>query len=1142
MLRVFTLALLTTVSALAQSGQPLLLQKPTLSKTHITFVYAGDLWTVPREGGEAIRLTTAPGTETNPVFSPDGSTIAFTGEYDGNVDLYTVPVQGGVPKRLTWHPAPDVVLGWSPDGKKILFASARQSYAGFLELFTIDATGGFPEKVPLPWGWEAAFSPDGSRLAYVPMRRAFSAWKQYRGGDTTPIWLANLSDSKIEKIPRDNSNDYNPMWVGAKVYFLSDRNGPVSLYSYDTKSHQVKEEVKNTGLDFKSAGAGPDGIVIEQFGGLSLFDIKTGKVKPVPVRIASDLPEVRERLVNVTRRLGNPHLSPTAARAVFEARGEILTVPAEKGDVRNITNTPKVMERSPAWSPDGKTIAYFSEASGEYELHLAPQNGIGAVKKIAMPEPGFYRAPQWSPDSKKISFVDSRLRIWYADAESNKVTQVDKERFWSPGPDWVPVWSPDSKWLAYSKRLPNYLGTIHVYSIATGKVTPITDGMSDARYPVFDKDGKYLFFAASTSSGPALQPDVGGFSRPYTANVYVAVLKKTEPSPFAPESDEEKATTESGAKPDAPKPDAPQPDAPKPDASKLDASKPDASKPDASKPDAAKPGPAKVPDVVIDFENIGQRILVMPLPPRRYTGLQVGKAGTLLALEAPTPAPEQPFALTVHRYDLKTRKEDLATTGVQFFEVSLNGEKMLTRQGDNWFIRNLPPPPPASGGPPTPTPTPAPAAAGTAGGGPGAPGGAGGPGQLKTADIEVKISPRDEWRQMYHEAWRLERDHFYDPGYHGLDLKAAEKRYEPYLDGIASRADLSYLFSEMLGNLVIGHLGVFGGEQPEVKRVQTGLLGCDYKIENGRYRFARVFNGENWNPEARAPLTQPGVNVVAGEYLISVEGRNVTPADSVYSFFEGMAGKQVHMQVGTDPSGANSREVTVVPVPNENRLRHLAWIEGNRRKVDQMTGGRVAYVHLPDTAFGGFTNFNRYFYAQVDKKAVIVDERFNGGGALATDIIETLSRKLLSSVATRDGEDELQPQGGIFGPKVMLINEFAGSGGDAMPWYFRRAGVGKLIGKRTWGGLVGRAFAPQLMDGGIVTAPSSGVWDPTESQWIAENVGVSPDIEVENDPELVRQGRDPQLERAVQQILSDLDKSPPKKLVRPKYPKYSTLR
>ncbi len=1077
----------------ADSKAPLLLQQPTLSATDIVFAFAGDLWSVPRTGGEAHRLTTGPGRESNPAFSPDGSMIAFTGEYDGNVDVFMVPATGGIPKRLTWHPAPDTVLGWTPDSKRVLFSSNRESYASFRELYTVDLNGGFPEKLPIPAGFEASYSQDGSQLAYVPLGRAFFAWKHYRGGEATPVWLAKLSDSSIEKLPRTDSNDFNPMWVGTKVYFLSDRDGAVTLFSYDTKSKQVKEEFKNTGFDIKSAGAGPGGIVYEQFGSLNLFDIKSGKSNPVQVTLAGDLAEVRDRMLNVSSRLRNAHLSPNAARAVFEARGEILTVPAEKGDPRNLTNTPAVMERDPAWSPDAKTIEYFSDESGEYALHLAPQSGTGETTKITLP-PGFYRGTLWSPDSKKISFVDSHMQIWYLDVESRKLTQVDKERYYNLGGDYVPTWSPDSRWLTYAKRLKNYMYAVHVYSLADGKAYQVTDGMSDARYPVFDRDGKYLYFAASTDSGPSLQPDVGSYARPSTNNLYLVVLSKSDPSPFAPESDEEKPADES--------------------------------KPPAPKPDPSAPPAAKTPEVKIDMDNIGQRILSIPMPARRYVALQTGKAGFLFAVEVPSAVPGGPLGLTVHRFDLKTRRADVALNGASYFEVARNGEKMLLQQGGNWFIRNLPPPPPAGAGP-APAPT---------GGGAGA-----GGGQLQTANIEVKISPAAEWKQMYHEAWRVERDFFYDPGFHGLDLKAAENLYEPFLGGIGSRADLNYLFAEMLGNMVVGHLGVGGGEQPEVRRVQTGLLGCDFKIENGRYRFARVYNGENWNPGMSAPLTQPGVNVAAGEYLLAVNGRNLGAADNVYSFFEGRSGKQTRLLVGSDPSGAGAREVTVVPISSDSRLRNLAWIEDNRRKVERLTNGRVAYIYLPDTSSGGYTNFNRYFYAQTRAEAAIVDERFNAGGQLATDVIEFLSRRLLSSVATRDGDDEIQPQGLIAGPKVMLVNEYAGSGGDAMPWYFRRTGVGKLIGKRTWGGLIGRAGAPSLMDGGMVTAPSSGVWDPVESKWIAENVGISPDIEIEQDPALVRQGHDPQLEKAVEVVMAELAKSPAKPLVRPAFPKYQTL-
>ena len=1093
----FTLAAAALFATTTCSAE--LLEKPTLSRTAIVFVYADELWSVPREGGEAKRLTVGGGTKTNPKFSPDGSQIAFTAEYDGNVDVFTMPASGGVPKRVTFHPSPDVVLGWTPDGSRILFTSPRSSFSRYSELFTVaPGAGGLADKLPLPMGFEGSYSPDGQHLAYVPIGRAFTAWKRYRGGEATPIWIVTLANGHTEKIPREGSNDYNPMWVGDKIYFLSDRNGPVSLFSYDPRSKQVKQALENQNLDLKSASEGPGAIVYEQFGSLNLFDLKSGKSRQVNVHVSGDLVETREHFEDVSKRLHNAHISPTGARAVFEAHGEILTVPAEKGDVRNLTNTTGVMERDPAWSPDGKTIAYFSDESGEYALHLAPQSGLGEVKKIVLGDkPGFYFTPRWSPDSKKIAYVDSHLTIWYIDVEQKKPVKVDKDLYWTwaGGGDLTPVWSPDSKWLAYARRLQNHMAAIHVFSLADEKATQVTDGMSDCRYPAFDKDGKYLYFTASTDAGASLEPDIHSFSRPVSRSVYVTVLAKSLASPLAPESDEEKADK------------------------KADDAK-TADKKDEDKKPAEKPADVTVQ---IDFDNISQRILALPLPPRRYVGLQIGKAGVLFAIEAPTPIPGTqtgPLELAVHRFDLKTRKSDVAIGGVGTFEISQNGDKMLYRQGERWVIAAPKPMATGSGAPPTPPPA-NPASDST----------------LKTEGIQVRVDPREEWKQMYHEVWRIERDFFYDPNYHGLNLQAAEKKYQPYLESISSRNELNHLFQEMLGELTIGHLSAGGGDSPEVKHVPTGLLGADYTIENGRYRFARVYNGENWNPQLKAPLTQPGVNVVAGEYLLAVNGQELRSSDDIYSFFENTSGKSVLLKVGRDTSGAGAREVTVVPVSDEARLRNLAWIEDNRRKVDQMTNGRVAYIYMPDTATGGYINFNRYFFAQVGKEAAIVDERFNAGGALATDIIEYLQRPLLSLVATRDGADEAEPQGAIFGPKVMIINEFAGSGGDAMPWYFHRAGVGKLIGKRTWGGLVGRAVAPELMDGGFATAPSSGVWNPN-GEWEVENHGITPDFEVDMDPEAVREGHDPQLEKAVQVVMEELAAHPVPQPKRPAYPNY----
>jgi tricorn protease len=1104
----------------APAQTPVLAQQPALSAKEVVFVFAGDLWIVPRSGGDARRLTTGSGVESNPSFSPDGNWIAFTGQYDGNVDVFVVPAQGGVPKRLTWHPDPDTALGWTRDGKRVLFSSTRTSYSRFRELYLASLDGGLEEKLPLPMGFEAAFSPSGDRLAYVPLSRAFTAWKRYRGGRATPIWIASLSNSQVEKIPRDTSNDYCPMWVDDKIYFLSDRTEPVTLYSYDTRTKKVSQAVSNAGMDFKSASAGPGAIVLEQLGQIQLYDLASGRLTPLKISIAGDIVEMRPKYVNVGKRLTNAHISPTGVRALFEARGEILTVPAEKGDPRNLTSTPGVMERDPAWSPDGQWIAYFSDASGEYELHLRDSLGRNEPRKIRLePKPTFYLMPRWSPDSKKIAFLDAHLNTWYVDIDERKPVKVDKDRYLFPPPQRVPVWSPDSRWIAYSKRLPNYMSAIFLHSIAEGKSRQLTDGLSDARYPVFDSDGKYLYFTASTDSGPSLEADIRSAVRPPTRSIYLVVLSKNDPSPFAPESDEEKVVKpgEERAKPDPPTTRA---------------------EPAGEEP-AKPPAPvatARVPEVRIDWDRINQRILGMSLPARGYVGLQVAKGGNLLALEAPSAAPGAPPALTVHRHDLKQRRSDVVASGVRFFEVSANGEKTLTAQADRWMIQALRPMAPATPGAGSGAPA-GPGASAAQGGGPGGAGGGPGSFTLRTEDIEVRSEPRVEWTQMYHDAWRIQREFFYDPNLHGLDLPAAIKRYEPYLDSVMSRRDLDYVFADMMGEITVGHLGVGGGDVPETKTIVTGLLGADYKIENGRYRFFRIYDGENWNPDLKAPLTQPGVNAQEGEYLLAVNGREVRATDNVYSFFEATAGKSVLLRIGPNPDGSGARDVTVVPVPTEARLRNLGWIEGNRRKVDDATNGRVAYVYMPDTSFGGLTNFTRYYYAQVGKEAVIIDERFNGGGALATDIIEHLKRTMMSLVATRDGEDEVQPQGAIFGPKVMIINEFAGSGGDAMPNYFRRAGVGKLIGKRTWGGLVGRAGAPPLMDGGFVTAPSSAVWGPA-GEWDAENIGIPPDIEVEHDPAEVRQGKDPQLERAIAEIMTELKKNPVAKPTRPAYPNY----
>ncbi|HEY9433757.1 MAG TPA: PDZ domain-containing protein [Blastocatellia bacterium] len=1098
---IFTLSLLLTASTfkistggLAQE-KPLLMRQPAMSRTQIVFSYAGDLWIAPRGGGEASRLTTGVGNETSPQFSPDGTTVAFTGEYDGNVDLYTVPATGGTPKRLTYHPGADGLAGWTPDGKQLLFVSQRTSDSGrFARLFTIPVDGVFPAEVPLPMGWAGSYSPDGARLAYEPLPRGFGAWKRYRGGMASPIWIANMSDSSVEKVPRVDSNDFNPMWVGDKVYFLSDRSGPITLYAYDTKTKRVAQLIQNNGLDIKSASAGPDGVIYEQFGALNIYDPKSGKTKPVDITINGDMLSLRPKYEKVGTSISNAAISPTGARAVFEARGDIISVPAEKGDARNLTNTTGMAERDPSWSPDGKWIAYFSDESGEYQLHLRDQKGMGEVKKINLGSPpSFFYNPTWSPDSKKVAYSDKRLNIWYVDIEKGQPVKVDTL---TRGFSLATSWSPDSRWLTYAKPLKSWYNAVFVYSLEDGKSTQITDGLSDALSPVFDKSGKYIYFTASTDIGPRVFGfDMSSYPHRTTRSVYVTVLKKTDPSPLAPESDEEKVAEEKPSE--------------KKEGERGEAGEGE-KKADVAQLPAGAPKPAdkkEPPKVTIDFDNISQRILALPPPNRNYVGLAAGKANTLFIIEFPDGAQ----GATLHKFDLEKRKFDKALDNINGFDLSANGEKMLYRQQQNWFIAAT-----ATLGTPAFKP---------------------GEGKIKTEEMEVYVSPRAEWDQMYRETWRIERDFFYAPNFHGLDLQAAAKKYEPYLASLAHRADLNYLFQEMLGELSVGHLYVQGGDTPDPKRVPGGLLGADYKVENGRYRFARVYNGENWNPNLRAPLTQPGVNVVAGEYLLAVKGRNLAANDNIYSFFESTAGKQVMIKVGPNPDGSGSREVTVVPIQNEIGLRTLAWIEENRRKVDKMSDGKLAYIYLPDTAGGGYTYFNRYYFSQLDKQGAVVDERYNSGGQAADYVVDYLKKPLMSYWAVREGDDWRQPFGVMPGPKAMLINEYSGSGGDYLPYMFRRAQVGPLIGKRTWGGLVGIGGYPQLIDGGSVTAPHFAFYTP-EGKWDIENHGVAPDIEIEFDPKAWREGRDIQLEKAVSWLMEELKKNPQKPVQRPPYPNY----
>ncbi len=825
-----------------------------------------------------------------------------------------------------------------------------------------------------------------------------------------------------------------------------------------------------------SASAGPGAVVYAQLGSLHLYDTQSQTDREVPVTLAGDMPQVRPHWIKVGAQIQNAAISPTGVRAVFEAHGDILTVPATHGDVRNLTQTPGVEERDPSWSPDGRWIAYFSDASGEYALHIKDQRGLHAAREIRLSNsPSFYYSPVWSPDSKKIAYTDKHLHIWYVDLESPTPVLVDTAPYEEFGAKaFNAQWSPDSRWLAYNRQLDNYLNAIFVYSIEEHRTHQVTDGMSDSHNPAFDRSGRYLYFLSSTNSALSLNGlDMQSSERPVSSHVYAAVLARAAASPNKQDTGDEPVT-----------------ETPSPQSSP-----------------AHKEHEPQEPRISIDFENILQRIVALPLPNANYIDLQSGEPGQLYAVAAPLTETEPgPPEYSVLKFMMAAHRAIPLEQGVSAFQVSFDGKKALVAKARHWFIESTEQPKP-------------------------------GEGQLATDDLEVYSVPREEWAQMYRETWRIERDFFYDKNFGGLNIAQTQQRFAAFLPGLTSRSDLTVVIEQMLSYLSTGHLFVRGGTQPPMTPVNVGLLGADYAVENGRYRITKVYDGENWNPRLQAPLTQPGAEVRAGEYILAVNGRALHSSENIYQAFEETAGKQTILTVGPNADGSGSRDVTVTPVANEHALRNYAWIESNRRIVDRLSGGKLGYVYLPDTAYGGFTNFNRYFFAQVDKQGVILDERFNHGGQIADYIIDMLSRKPMGLTVPRDGRPAIDPPLAIYGPKVMIINQFSGSGGDAMPWYFRKAGLGPLVGVRTWGGLVGIGGYPPLMDGGSVTAPRIAIGG-LHGKWEVEGEGIPPDIEVAQDPKAVREGHDPQLEAAVATALRLLREHPVPHFNPPAYPQH----
>ena len=1052
-----------------------MLSQPAASANNIAFIYAEDLWVAKSDGSQPKRLTVDRGIESSPVFSPDGKTIAFSAQYDGNTDVYIIPVDGGVPKRLTWHPSPDLVRGFTPDGKNVLFISSRAVFTGrYTQLFTVAITGGIATQLEIPNANWASYSPDAKQMAYNPLSDAFRQWKHYRGGMISIIHIFSFSDKSVIKIPQpaDGCNDVNPMWVGNTIYFRSDRNGEFNLFSFNTSTKKVEQLTTYKDFPVLNASAADGRIIFEQAGYLHTYSANASTAK-LKIGIAADLLELRSRFVKAGDHIRSADISPTGARVVFDSRGEIITVPTEKGDYRNITQTPGTHEKYPSWSPDGKTIAYFSDASGEYQLYLKPQDGKGVPTAITLTGTGFYAYPEWSPDSKKISFTDNGRNLYVIDIASSVITKVDSDEVYAPGVfrNMFGNWSSDAKWMSYTKVTEAQFKRVYLYSTEQKKSFAVTDGLSNAEDPKIDKSGKYLYFFASTDAGPVINWfDQSNADNRVTRSIYLLTLQKETLSPFAKENDEEVI-------------------------------KPDTSS--AGKSVEKKPATEKKEDQLrIDWEGIENRIVDLPIAAGNYGQLGVGKEGELYYIDYGT---DNSGNGTLHKYDLKARK-DADITAMDGYIISADGKKMLYTKGNQWMITD-------AGSKPTP-----------------------GKGNINTAAIQIKTDPVPEWKNMFEEAWRVNRDYFYDPGMHGSNWMAVKKKYAIFLDDLACRNDLNILIQWMCSELGVGHHRISnpGDQLYTPQRVSGGLLGADYSIANNRYQIKKIYGGLNWNPNLKSPLTEPGVNVKTGDYIIAVNGNEITAAEDIFRYFENTAGKITELSISANPDGKEARMVKVVPVENESALRNRDWVEGNLKKVTEATNGQVAYVYVPNTAGLGYEYFKRYFYPQATRKAIIVDERFNGGGSLADYYINLLLNPQQAYWNMRYGKDLKTPSASIQGPKVMLIDETAGSGGDMLPWMFRKFKVGTLVGKRTWGGLVGILGFPEFIDGGSVTAPNVGIW--TKDGFIVENVGVAPDIEVEQTPSEVIKGIDPQLQKAIEVALKELQKNPQVTPVRPAYP------
>ncbi len=1057
-----------------------LMRYPDISATRIAFTYASDIWVVNKTGGLAQRLSTPKGEEVFARFSPDGKEIAFSANYDGNMDVYVMPVGGGVPVRVTHNPAADRVVGWTPDGKSILFASGMESGRDrFSKLFTVPKEGGIPKALPVPYGEFGTLSPDGKTLAYLPISTDFRTWKRYRGGMASEIWFYDLEKKTSMRLPSEGgSNDSMPMWHGDTLYFLSDRDAAKrgNVWSYNLATKAFKQITFFKEYDVHFPAIGPSDIILEAGGRLHRIDLATGALSEVKVEAVTDRAALKPRTENASKLIRGGSPSPQGKRAVFEARGEVFSVPAERGFVMNLSHTPGVAERFPALSPDGKQVAYFSDRSGEYELCLKAADGSGEERQVTHLGPGFRYNILWSPDGKRVVFGDQAMRIHVCELETGKVTAIDKGFFMMDGAmeQFRGSWSSDSRWFSYVIDTARRNGVVKLYDTRDGKVTQATSAYYNAGDVAFDPEGKYLFLTTGQNFSPTYSDLDPTWIYANTTRLAAIPLRKDVASPVAARNDA--------------------------DAEKKEEKKEDKKedKKDAKK--AEKPAPKAVD---IDLDGLEGRMVLLPPPAGNISDLAAVK-GKVVYRRIPQMNPEGESKGNLQYYDLEEREEKTILADVDGAAVAAEGGKVLVKRKDAYAFLDIKADQKLDK-------------------------------KLPTADLPMEVDPAAEWRQIFNDTWRLERDMFYDPGMHGVDWKAMKARYGKLLDDCATREDVNFVIGELISELNASHAYRGGGDVEIPQRRAVGLLGADFALENGQFRIKKILRGAPWDAAAKAPLAQPGLNVKEGDYLLAVNHVPLDTRKDPWAAFQGLAGKTVLLTVNDKPGKEGARDITVDAIGNEGTLRYQAWVEANRAYVDKASGGRIGYIYVPDTGIGGQTDLVRQFQGQWDKDGLVIDERFNSGGQIPDRFTELLGRKILNYWGVRDGKDWQWPVTAHNGPMAMLINGWSGSGGDCFPFYFRQAGLGPLIGRRTWGGLIGISGAPALIDGGNITVPTFGIYS-TDGKWMIEGHGVDPDIEVIDDPALTAQGKDPQLDRAIKEVEDALKRNPPKQPAKPAYP------